>query len=172
MIRVVEGDLAAQQVTAVVRPIRSDLAPVNALSRDLAAAAGPKLGERLESVGSIPVGGAVITPAGDLPADFVIHVVVMSEDEPQTPTSARRALRNGLARAADWALDSLAVPPLGLGVGTLDAEEAARSLVETLFDHLDEGRPPLELTIVVGSEYEAGLFGRIVEDVSRERARD
>lgn len=172
MIQVVVGDLAEQAVGAIVRPIRSDLAPVNALSRDIAAAAGPKLEERLERIGSVPLGGAVMTPAGDLPADFIIHAVVMSEDEPQTPFSVQKALRNGLRRAADWAIESLAMPPLGIGAGLLEADESARTLVEILFHHLDEGQAPLALTIVVSSEYEASVFSRIVDSLSEERVRD
>jgi len=169
VIEVVVGDLASVEVSAVLRPIRSDLAPVNALSRDLARAAGPALEERLERLGGVPVGGAVLTPGGALAADFVIHASVMSEDEPQTALSVQRALRNGLRRAVDWELESLAVPPLGIGAGTMEAEEAARSLVEILFHHLDEGQHPRTITIVVGSEYEAELFGRLVHEASFDR---
>ena len=132
MIRVWVGDLAAIEVEAIVRPIRSDLAPVSSQSRDVATAAGEPLVERLDRVGSLPIGGAVVTPGGDLPADFVIHCVVMSEEEPQSAFTVQRALRNGLRRAADWEMGSLAVPPLG---------------------------------IVVSSEYEAELFGRLVAEV-------
>jgi len=152
-----------------VRPVRSDLAPVDAASRDLIAAAGPELEERLDRVGRVPVGGAVLTPSGLLAVDYLIHVVVMSEEEPQTTLSIQRALRNGLRRASDWGLESLAVPALGLGAGTIDPEAPARTLVDLLFNHLDEGIPPLELTIAVGSDFESKLFGRLVEDAVRIR---
>jgi O-acetyl-ADP-ribose deacetylase (regulator of RNase III) len=46
-------------------------------------------------------GGAVVTPGGDLSADFVIHVVVSAPDEPETSVNVQKALRNGLRRAAD-----------------------------------------------------------------------
>lgn len=133
------------------------------------AAAGPELEERLERLGMLPVGGAVLTPSGRLPADYLIHVVVMSEEEPQTSLSIQRALRNGLRRASDWGLESLAVPALGLGAGSIEPEGPASSLVEILLNHLDEGVPPLELTIVVDSEFESLLFDRLVEDATRLR---
>ncbi len=81
----------------------------------------------------------------------------------------QRALRNGLRRAADWGLSSLAMPLLGAGVGHMDAEEAARAQVEILVTHLDEGHPPLELTVVVAGDYEAGIFERLVEETTRDR---
>jgi len=169
MIRVHLGDMAALSVDGLIRPVRSDLAPVDASARDLVVAAGSELEERLERVGMLPVGGAVLTPSGRLAADYLIHIVVMSEDEPQSTFSIQRALRNGLRRASDWGLESLAVPALGLGPGNVDPETAARALVEILFNHLDEGAQPLELTIAVESEYEASLFDRLVADGARLR---
>lgn len=170
MIRVVRQPLAEAVAEAVVRPIRSDLAPVTAAARDVATAAGPVMAERLERLGSLPVGGAVMTPAGALAADYVIHAVVMSEDEAQTSSSVQRALRNGLARAADWGVKSMALPPLGIGVGMTEPEVSARALVEILFNHLDEGREPLDFTLVVTSSFEEDLFVRLVDEAARGRA--
>lgn len=170
MIRVVVGELRDQQVDGLMRPVRSDLAPVTGASRDVVLDAGEALQDRLARMGVLPVGGAVLTPAGTLPAGFLIHAVVMSEEEPQTSFSVQRAVRNGLRRAADWGLESLALPPFGLAVGTADPEVSARALVEILFNHLDEGAPPLDLTIVVASEFESELFGRLVEEMARARS--
>jgi O-acetyl-ADP-ribose deacetylase (regulator of RNase III) len=170
VIHVVIGDLAAQGVEGLLRPVRSDLAPVSAASRDVALAAGEELEERLARLGTLPLGGAVLTPAGGLRAGYLIHLVVMSEEEPQTSISVQRALRNGLRRASDWGLSSIALPPLGLSVGTIEPEESARALVEILFNHLDEGAPPLDLTIVVASDFEARLFERLIEELARARS--
>lgn len=110
-----------------------------------------------------------MTPAGELPWDFLIHVVVMSDDEPQTSASVQKAVRNGLRRATDWALESLALPPLGIGVGMTEPEVSARALAEILFNHLDEGSPPLELVIVVSSAFEAEMFESIIRDLEADR---
>ena len=170
MIRVVVGDLAAQEVDGVVRPVRSDLAPVSNASRDIGLAAGEELGERLSKLGTLPIGGAFLTPSGGLPASFLIHVVVMSEEEPQTALSVQRALRNGLRRATDWGLATLALPPMGMAVGTTEPEESARAMVEILFNHLDEGAAPHDLVIVATSDYEAELFDRLVAEMERTRS--
>jgi O-acetyl-ADP-ribose deacetylase (regulator of RNase III) len=169
VIHVVIGALPAQELEGIVRPIRSDLAPLTAGARDVGTAAGPAVEQRLEQLGSLPIGGAFITPGGDLPASFIIHIVTASEEEPETALSVQRALRNGLRRAADWGLTSLAIPLLGAGVGHMEAEEAARAQMEILANHLDEGVPPLELTVVVAGEYEAGIFEHLVEEMTRDR---
>ena len=167
MIEVVVAELTTLPVHGIVRPVSSDLAPADVTSRKLVSAAGRGLEERLGRVGMLPVGGAVLTPAGDLAADYLIHVVVMSNDEPQSTLSIQRALRNGLRRAADWGLESLAVPALGLGAGSLDTETPARSLVEVLTQHLEKGRPPTDLTIVVSSDFELDLFTRVLRELGR-----
>lgn len=169
MIRVEPGELWSREEEAVLRPIRSDLAPMTPAARDLGLRAGPGVAARLEAAGVIPVGGAVITPAGDLAAGFLIHVVTSAVDEPQTTATVQRALKNGLRRAADWGIASLALPPLGISVGDMGAEDGAQVLAEILVDHLGEGQPPLDLVVVVGSAYEEQVVGRVVAALTRER---
>jgi O-acetyl-ADP-ribose deacetylase (regulator of RNase III) len=169
VINVAVEPLASQALEGVVRPVRSDGAPLTAEARDVLLAAGPAVVERLDQMGYLPVGGAFVTPGGRLPASFIIHVVTASEDEPETDLTVQKALRNGLRRAAEWGMASLALPPLGLGVGRLEVEDAARAMVEILIDHLDEGQPPADFTIVAGSEYEAELFRRLVASLTADR---
>jgi O-acetyl-ADP-ribose deacetylase (regulator of RNase III) len=169
VIQVVTGTLAAQPSEGLLRAVRADLSPVDAGARDVLLQAGEEVGERLEQMGGLPVGGAVITQGGDLDASFLIHVVTSADDEPETDQVVRRALRNGLRRAEEFGLESLSIPPLGIGAGHLEVEEAARSMVEVLLDHLEEREAPLELSIVVRDAYEAEVFHRAVAKLTRGR---
>ena len=170
MIEVLLGALHEQETEGILRPIRSDLVPVTAASRDVADGAGAEMNAKLEQIGTIPLGGAVITPAGGLSADFVIHAVVSAPGEPETSSSVQMALRNSLRRAADLGLESLALPPLGSGIGRLDAEDCALAMLEMLFFHLDEGQPPLDMRIVTSSEYEQRVFEQLVAEMTSQRA--
>ncbi len=169
MIHVVTGELTAQRCEGLLRAVRADLSPVNAGARDVLLQAGEAVAERLEQMGGLPVGGAVITQGGDLPASFLIHVVTSADDESESDQVVRKALRNGLRRAEEFGLASLAIPPLGIGAGHLDVEDAARSMVEVLVDHLDEGGAPRDVTIVVRGAYEADVFDRTVLELTRDR---
>ena len=108
------------------------------------------------------MGGAVLTPGGALSASFLIHVVVQSPDEPVTASGIRRGLLNALRRASEFGIASLAFPPVGVGPGNLDVEDAARILQEVLSEHHEGGENPRELLIVVESEYEEEVFGRLI----------
>ena len=169
MITVVIGGLADQPCVGLMRPVRSDLEPLTSGSRDVGIKAGQTVTDRLDQLGSVPVGGAVITPGGGLDAEFLIHAVTMDEVESQSTMTVQRAVRNGLRRAVEWEFASLALPPLGLGVGDMGAEDAARVLVELLVDHLDEGHAPLEIVIVVGNEYEESVFNAVISELVRDR---
>lgn len=170
MIQVVIGELATQPCEGVVRAVRSDLSPATAAARDVLLGAGPRVAERLDQMGAIPVGGAVITPAGELPASFLIHVVTSAADEPESPSSVRSALRNGLRRAAEFGLRSLAVPALGTGAGSMDYEQAARALVDVVREHAAESPVPAEIAVVVRGGYEAEVFARILDETEADPA--
>ena len=66
-------------------------------------------------------------------------------------------------------LESLSVPPLGMGVGNLEPEDAARVLCEILFNHLDEGAPPRDIAVVATSDFEAGVFETLIARMGAER---
>ena len=136
------GDLAQSDAAAVVRSVRSDGEAITAVGRRLERLAGAAVARRLQGLGDLPVGGAVITPAGELPAQFIIHVVLQSAEEPVTPQTVQRALVNALRRARDLGLETVAFPPVGSGAGNLDSEVAADLLVEVLTTHLRDGDAP------------------------------
>ncbi|MBW3533857.1 MAG: macro domain-containing protein [Gemmatimonadetes bacterium] len=157
-IRIRRGRLGDAATEAVLRPVRSDLAAVTAAGREVGLDAGADVVERLAGLGEVPVGGAVVTPGGKLAAAFLIHVVVQAPDQPMTETTVRRALVNGLRRAREWGIASLALPPLGAGAGSLEPERWARLVVGVLREHGSEGGDPREVEIVVETPYEEELF--------------
>src|SRR5688572_32761020 len=71
MIRVVQGELAQADTAAILRPVSAEWEPVTPATRRLEIAAGKALIEQCEKLGDLPVGSAVITSAGDLPAEFI-----------------------------------------------------------------------------------------------------
>lgn len=165
-IQVTCARLEAVPADAVVRPIRSDGAALTAAARLLEVGAGESVLSRLEAAGDLPVGGALLTPGGELAASFIIHAVLQSPAEPISLAIVRRALLNVLRRAAEWELDSIALPPLGTGAGNLDAEDAAGAMLPALLQHLEGSGHPARVVLVVAAGYEEEVFRRILEAVA------
>jgi O-acetyl-ADP-ribose deacetylase (regulator of RNase III) len=158
LITVRRGSLVDSECEAIIRPVRADLGAVTQAGRELEIAAGPLLAQRLEGIGDTPLGGAVITPAGEHQAGFHIHVVVEAPEESSTLASLERGLMNGLRRAEELAIESLSLPPLGAGVGGFDLDEVATLMLRVLKTQLDHSETLSEIEIVVSTEAEETAF--------------
>jgi O-acetyl-ADP-ribose deacetylase len=158
VIRIVQGELADTAAEAVLRPVSSEWAAVTPAMRRLEIAAGPGVEAQCRTLGELPVGSAVITPAGELAARFIVHVVVRSMDEPVTAGGVRRALENGLRRLVEWGIPMVAMPPLGTGAGNLDADESAGIMIPALLAHMRDAPAAAEAEIYVDSDYERDVF--------------
>lgn len=164
MIHVRREDLVTADVECVLRSVGSNLEPLTAIGREVGAAAGEALLERLQRMGDLPVGGAVITPAGNLHASFIVHVSLQSHEEPVSAGGVRKALLNGLRHACRMGVETLALPPLGTGAGNLDVESTAKLMFEVLRGHMESEEYPREVTVMVTSEYDWQTFAARMGD--------
>jgi O-acetyl-ADP-ribose deacetylase (regulator of RNase III) len=166
VIRVVREVLELWEGECVVRAARSDGASVTPVARRIETAAGSAVLQRLEAMGELPLGSAVLTPGGDLPVRFLLHVVLQSDREPVTVDTVRRATTNALARAADFGIGQVAFPPLGTHAGQLESDEAAHAMAAAIREHRTRQADPGEIVVVVESEYDRDVYDRIVGDDS------
>lgn len=152
-------DLAFFEGDAIARPATALLAAMTPLVRRLELAAGPRLADQLRIQEPLPVGSAVVTGAGDLPVELMIHGVIQSETERVTPDGVRRALRSVLQRTVDWQLATVGIAPFGLGAGNLDPEDSAAMLAQAVRQHAQGGATfPKALIIVSETVAEAEIF--------------
>ena len=158
MISVRLADLAEAHETAVLRPVTAEWTATNSTMRRLEMVAGPEVETQCRSLGELPVGSAVVTGAGRIRAEYLIHVVVRSIEQAVSPGGVQRALRNGLRRVVEWGFASVALPPLGTGAGNLDAEESAEAMVPILLEYLRTAERSAHIAILVESEYERDAF--------------
>lgn len=172
MIAVRVGPLHGAEVEAILRPVSSEFEAVSGAGRDVEVRSGSGIHDRLVALGGLPVGGAVVTPGGDLSVPFLIHVVVQSAEEPVSETGVRKALVNGLRRASEWGIETLALPPLGTGPGNLDPEASAGIMLPVLTEHLEAEEHPREVTLTVPNEYEEEVFRGALERAGRDVAPD
>jgi O-acetyl-ADP-ribose deacetylase (regulator of RNase III) len=160
MIEVVRGELAGAGTPGVLRPVTAEWTAVTPAMRRLDPLLGPEVVEQCQRMGELPIGTAIVTGAGAIPADLLIHVVIRSATQPVTPGNTARGLLNGLRRAEEWGIEALALPPLGTGAGNLDAEESADIMVPILLEWMRSERPPRRVVVVVETDYEYDAFER------------
>jgi O-acetyl-ADP-ribose deacetylase (regulator of RNase III) len=159
VIEVRVDDLAFYDGEAIVRPVTADRGATTPRLRRLEAAAGDDLQAQLRKQETLPVGAAVVSPAGALNVELMVHAVVSSDDEPVSVQTVRRALASALQRTVDWQIAAVAIAPFGLGAGNLPIEDSAAILAEVLAEHLRRGaRFPEVITVVAETDEEASIL--------------
>lgn len=144
-IEVVLGDITEQAVDAIVNAANSSLMGGGGVDGAIHAAAGPQLlaecqvlrRDRLPN--GLPVGRAVTTGAGHLPARFVIHTVGPKHWE-HTDGGVEylaSAHRNCLTEADRVGATSVAFPAISCGVYGWQATDAAPVAVTAVRECLD-----------------------------------
>jgi O-acetyl-ADP-ribose deacetylase (regulator of RNase III) len=167
VIRVVVDDLAFVSADAVIRPTTANLEPLTPSLRRLEQVGGPSFWNQLAVQEDLAVGSAVVTGAGDLAADLVIHAVICSTDEPVSHQHVRGALISALQRAEDWQIRSLAVPPIGIGAGNLELEDVAQLTVDILGKAMETAKYPEQINIVVENEQDLAIFETYLKRLPR-----
>jgi O-acetyl-ADP-ribose deacetylase (regulator of RNase III) len=151
-------DLAFYSGNAIIRPATATLGATTPLLRRLELAGGPALLDKLKVSDPLPVGSAVVTAAGGLPVELLVHAIVSSPTERVTRDGVRRAFRSALERARDWQLADVAVPPLGLGAGNLELEVSAEVMADELVRHIRMSSFPRNVTLVAETPDEASAL--------------
>jgi len=154
VIQCVVDDLAFVEADAVLRPANDRLEPVTPAAVRLDRQAGAAFAAACRTATPLDAGSAVITPGGELPASFVLHVILQDQASAATPQTVRRALASAWRRAGEWGLAHVASAPIGTGPGLLDLDDAAALMAETL---LAAPAPTPRLTIVVEREEDRAL---------------
>jgi O-acetyl-ADP-ribose deacetylase len=126
---VVEGDITRVEVDAIANAANDRLWMGAGVAGAIKRAGGEEIERKAVALGPIEVGDAVATHAGRLPARYVIHGAVMGQDLRTDAELIRRTTRRCLEVADELALESLALPAFGTGVGGFPLGECARVMV-------------------------------------------
>ena len=134
-IQIVEGDIAKQQVDAIVNAANTTLLGGGGVDGAIHRAAGPELLEECRKLNGCATGQAKITKGYRLPARFVIHTVgpiwrdgAHGEDE-----LLASCYRNCFALAEKNGIRSIAFPSISTGAYGFPMERAANiALCETI----------------------------------------
>ncbi|MEV4759133.1 O-acetyl-ADP-ribose deacetylase [Micromonospora sp. NPDC049559] len=135
----VEGDITAERVDALVNAANSSLLGGGGVDGAIHRRGGPAILAECRALRAsrygrgLPTGQAVATTAGDLPARWVIHTVgpVWSDDEDRSAL-LRDCYRNSLLVAEELGAASVAFPLISAGVYGWPVEDAVRQALAVL----------------------------------------
>jgi len=131
LFEVVQGDLLAQPVDAIVNAANGHLAHGGGVAGIISRAAGPALQEESDRIvrerGPLPTGSAVVTGAGALPFKGVIHAVGPRQGEGDEEAKLVQALGAAFACARERGWSSVAFPAVSAGIFSVPLDICARA---------------------------------------------
>ncbi|WP_309131869.1 O-acetyl-ADP-ribose deacetylase [Brevibacterium sp.] len=146
-ITVLEGDITAADVDAIVNAANSSLLGGGGVDGAIHRAAGPALLEecrevrRTKHVRGLPPGEAVATGGGNLKAEWVIHTVGPNRHQGQTdPAILESCFSSSLDLAAEVGARSVAFPAIGGGVYGWSPRDVAEAAHRAIVTGRGEGR--------------------------------
>lgn len=118
----VQGDLFDQPVEVIVNPWNRNIIPWWLLLPQGVSCAIKRRGglapfKELAKLGPIPLGGAVLTRAGNLPFKGIIHVAGINMLWRSTEFSVRESVRSAMRVVIESDFHSIAFPLIGAGTG-------------------------------------------------------
>ena len=125
-----EGDIAALDVDAIANAANDHLWMGAGVAGAINRTGGEEIEREAVSKGPIPVGEAIATGAGSLPARWVVHGAVMGQDLQTNAGLVGQTTRSCLELADELGARSLALPAFGTGVGGFPIDECARIMVD------------------------------------------
>jgi len=133
---VVEGDITRLKVDAIVNAANSLMIMGGGVAGAIKRRGGQEIEDEARRHAPVPVGRAIVTGAGRLPAKRVIHAPTMERPAMRIPLeNAVKATRAALEAAERECLESVAFPAMGAGVGGLRVDEVAEAMTRVFVEH-------------------------------------
>jgi len=116
-IEVLRGDITDQDTEAIVNAANNHFWMGAGVAGAIKRKGGIKIEREAVAQGPVEVGEAVVTSAGALRAQYVIHAAVMGQDLHTSAEKIKTATINSLRLADSKQITSMSFPALGTGVG-------------------------------------------------------
>lgn len=159
-LELVQGDVTAQSVDAIVNAANARLAGGGGVDGAIHRAGGPAIMAETDAryPDGCPTGSAVISGAGELPARYVLHAVgpIWRGGQRGEPDQLSSAYRRCLELAVEHNCQSVAFPSLSTGAYGYPIDRAARIALQTVAAFLEQHRQPALVRFVL---FDAGAYG-------------
>lgn len=169
----VVGDLFAQDVDAIVNAANGRLAHGGGVAGLIARRAGDALvsesRDHVRDNGPVPTGQAVVTTAGELPFQGVIHAVGPRQGEGEEHRKLESGVVEALNRADERGWRSVALPAVSSGIFAVPLDVCAGAYVAAALRHV-EGRPETSVEEIRLCLLEGPLVELVRDEMERVRA--
>ena len=143
-LRLVVGDITKIRVDAIVNAANSGLRGGGGVDGAIHRAGGSAIMRELDEIrassGGCPTGSAVVSTAGALPAQYVIHAVgpIYQDGKHGEPAQLSSCYRKALELAGERGARTVSFPAISTGAYGYPAKEAADIALASVAQHFDQ----------------------------------
>jgi len=166
-IQLKKGDISQVKTEAIVNAANNHLWMGSGVAGAIKRSGGIEIEQEALKYGQIPIGEAVVTSGGRLPAKHVIHAAVMGQDLQTDAAKIQKATRNSLLRADELGIKSISFPALGTGVGGFPLDECARIMINEIRDFAVDKTSLEKVVLVLHDEDAFRTFHAELEWIER-----
>lgn len=141
---IVAGDITTIHVDAIVNAANSQLSDGSGVNGAIHRAGGPTILQECQKIianrGICPTGKAVITSAGNLPAQYVIHAVgpIWRGGSQHEEELLAQCYYSALKLATQYTCKTMAIPCISTGIFGFPKEKAAIIAIRTIITFLQK----------------------------------
>jgi O-acetyl-ADP-ribose deacetylase (regulator of RNase III) len=158
ILKVDKGDLTDQETEAIVYYAQPDLKLGSGFGNAISVRGGVTIQEELNKHDPVSVGEAVISGAGELNANYIIHAVGPRFQEPNTEEKLYNTVKRVLKLAEEKGINRIAFPPMGTGFYGISLDVSSKVMLEAIRDHLSGKSVISEVLICVMDNREYSAF--------------
>jgi O-acetyl-ADP-ribose deacetylase (regulator of RNase III) len=170
VVRLIRADITDLEVDAFVFYAQPDLALGSGFGGAIAMRGGPSVQKELDELGPIEVGEAVVSGAGKMKAEYIVHAVGPRFQEQDTEAKLRGAVIAALRRAEETGIKTIAFPAMGAGYHGVPPAVSARVMMESFREHLAGDSGLVEVTICVFDTPQYDSFQAALADLDQPRS--
>jgi len=157
-VRVVREDITLYEIDAFVYYATSDLALGTGFGNAIAVRGGQKIQQELNELGPVETCGVVLSGAGKLPAEYIIHAVGPKFQEPDFEEKLVKTIFNTLKLADEKGITRIAFPAMARGFYGFPLPSSAKVTVKAIKDYLAGETGVKEVVICVNDHNEVKAF--------------
>lgn len=165
VVRLVRGDITELEVDAFVFYAQPNLALGSGFGGMIAVRGGASVQKELDGLAPVAELEAVVSGAGKLNADFIIHAVGPKFREDDIEAKLQKTMENCLLRAEEKEFRTIAFPAMGAGYYGIPNAVSARVMLAALREHLTGETGLREVLICVLDSPQFKAFEAAIEAV-------
>ena len=157
VIKLIKDDITDLEVDAFVFYAQPDLVLGSGFGTAISVRGGPTVQKELEELGPVATGEAVVSAAGKLKAQYIVHAVGPRFQEEDIEGKLRTTVLNSLKQAEEKGIKRIAFPAMGAGFYGIPAAACARVMLETIKTYLggETGIKELIICVLDTPQYDA-----------------